>query len=384
VSHSSFVRAIAAFVLVVAVALAVPPATARQQPASTLEIVDFSFSPAELRVRAGTSVEVRNGGARPHTVTDRGSTFDTDPIVPGATATLSFETPGRYSVFCRINPGTMNAVVIVEADDAEATLPAARVETTDPARGEDLAFVPASLRVEAGATIDVADVGGKPHSLTSDDGSFDTGRIEPGAEDGTFAGSTASFRVDEPGIYEFFCQIHPDAMRGRLEVVASKAGDDVTDDGGGGTAPPPASASIADFEFVPLELSVAAEADVTWTNDGEAPHTVTFDDPKLDGAPIDSGRIEPGDAATLTAPSEQGSYTYLCEIHPSMRGVLTVAAASTAAPDDGTSSTTAAAQPVASDDGDDDGLPVVPVVIATIGGFAAGLVSTHVLGGRRP
>ena len=144
-------------------------------------IVDFDCSPRRLTVEAGTKVTWTNTGERPHTATDRGGTFDTKPIAPGDSAEVTLSTPGTYFYFCRINPAKMNGVLTVEpgADEPRTT----RVQAVDPGfTGDKFRFDPDELTVAAGTTLLVANVGGKPHTLTADDGSFDTGIIDPGAE----------------------------------------------------------------------------------------------------------------------------------------------------------------------------------------------------------
>jgi plastocyanin len=107
----------------------------------------------------------------------------------------------------------MNGVLTVEpgADDART----ARLQAVDEGfTGDKLRFDPAKLSVTAGTTLLVANVGGKPHTLTADDGSFDTGIVEPGAEGGRFAGKNASVTLNQAGTFKFHCEIHPAAMKG--------------------------------------------------------------------------------------------------------------------------------------------------------------------------
>lgn len=61
-----------------------------------------------------------------------------------------------------------------------------------------------------GATVTVVDGDGEPHTVTADDGSFDTGSFDSSAP-GTFVAPTA------PGSYPFHCTVHP-SMRGTLTV----------------------------------------------------------------------------------------------------------------------------------------------------------------------
>ena len=82
-------------------------AQAQNAPAA-VQVVDFTYNPLTLTVDAGTAVTFTNAGSHPHTVTDRGGTFDTNPISPKASASVTFSVPGTYSYFCRINPAKMN------------------------------------------------------------------------------------------------------------------------------------------------------------------------------------------------------------------------------------------------------------------------------------
>jgi plastocyanin len=298
------------------VLLAAPDPAAAAQAGEQAKIVDFNYAPGRITVKAGTTVTWTNTGQRPHTATDRGGTFDTKPISPGASATVTLSTPGTYFYFCRINPARMNGVLVVEpaADQGRAV----RVQAVDPGfTGDRLRFDPARLTVPAGTTLLVANVGGKPHSLTADNGAFDTGIIDPGAEGGRFAGKNASVTLNQAGTFKFHCEVHPAVMKGVVKVTGEAAG------GGPAAAsagPREADLGTVDFAFDPNNASVAAGGTVQVANRGRAPHTLTFDDVNLN-----TGTIDPGSSAKLTAPDAPGSYSYHCNVHPArMRGVLVV------------------------------------------------------------
>src|SRR4051794_5516839 len=112
--------AAAAIVLCLAAVGAMGPAAAQGGGKAAAKIVDFAFEPATLTVDLNTTVTWSNTGARPHTVTDRGGTFDTNQIAPGLTGQVSLTVPGTYHYFCRINPGTMNGVIVVKAGPTPA------------------------------------------------------------------------------------------------------------------------------------------------------------------------------------------------------------------------------------------------------------------------
>jgi plastocyanin len=343
-----------------ALALAPVPAAA-QGLAQAADIVDFDFAPKQLDVGLGTTVTWTNKGGRPHTVTDRGGTFDSDPILPGSTGTVTFSTPGTYHYFCRINPSKMNGLVVVAGSPAANTN---RVEALDPAiEGESLRFSPADLTVPAGSTILFANVGGKPHTLTADNGSFDTGVVAPGPEGGRFAGSNATVVVKQPGAIPFHCEIHPAVMKGTLTVTGEAAREGPSPPS---SAPRTAGVTTVDFAFDPAQSSVAPGGEVTWTNKGAAPHTATFDDETLD-----TGRIAPGSLAKLTAPLKPGSYSYRCDVHPArMRGVLVVVGENG---DDPARDQAAPAAAVAAGGGPGGGVSALVLATGVIGAFLGGL-----------
>jgi plastocyanin len=246
---------------------------------------------------------------------------------------VTFDAVGTFEIFCRINPGAMNATVVVEPGDEPPEK--VRVQTFDPnfdPRAEQLRFDPPELEVRPGTEVSVANVGGASHTLTADDATFDTGEIAPGAEQGRFPGDHASFVVDEPGEYDFRCLIHPGAMQGTL-VVAGEPLDAEPEEPPPQEKPDPGPEAdgdvviaMADFSFDPFEVAVAPGAQMTWSNGGSAPHTATFDEVEGQVEGLDTGTVAPGDRVTLTAPDAPGSYSYLCTIHPQMRGVVVVSA----------------------------------------------------------
>ncbi|MFG3365350.1 cupredoxin family copper-binding protein [Streptomyces sp. NPDC048156] len=77
--------------------------------------------------------------------------------------------------------------------------------------------------------------------------------------------------------------------------------------------------TIKDFAFQPAELEVGPGTKITVTNEDSAPHTLTADDKSFD-----TGDLAQGESATITAPSKPGSYSYICTVHPNMKGTLTV------------------------------------------------------------
>src|SRR3954464_12023485 len=158
-------RAAAALLLCLAAAAPMGGAAAQGSGTASNKIVNFEFTPTTMNVDVNTTISWTNAADRPHTVTDRGGTFD-NLVAPGGTATVSFTAPGTYHYFCRINPSKMNGIIVVKPGAQPASTN--RVEARDPAReGETLRFLPNTLTAQAGSTVLFANVGGKPHTMTA-------------------------------------------------------------------------------------------------------------------------------------------------------------------------------------------------------------------------
>lgn len=88
-----------------------------------------------------------------------------------------------------------------------------------------------------------------------------------------------------------------------------------TEDSGGTTG---TAVSIKDFSFNPAASTAKVGQEVTWTNGGSAPHTVTFDT-----GGVDSGTLSAGSTFKHTFDAA-GKFTYHCSIHSAMQATITV------------------------------------------------------------
>ena len=171
----------------------------------------------------------------------------------------------------------------------------------------------------------------REHTATSDgDGPIDSGTL------GT--GDTYRVRFPAAGSYAFLCLIHPE-MRGTIKVVDSAGGTGATPsstparptptpsspapsvDPTASPAVGPVAIDIVDFAFDTTSTQVPVGARVTWTNRGQAPHTVTGSD-----GSFDSGNLAAG-ATFETTFAAAGEFAYACAIHPDMIGTVTVVSA---------------------------------------------------------
>lgn len=75
---------------------------------------------------------------------------------------------------------------------------------------------------------------------------------------------------------------------------------------------------IVEFTYEPDPVVVQVGGKVTWQNEDTAPHTATADD-----GSFDTGTIEKGKLGSATF-KEVGTFTYFCEIHPTMHGTVEV------------------------------------------------------------
>ncbi|HEY2648820.1 MAG TPA: plastocyanin/azurin family copper-binding protein, partial [Puia sp.] len=80
---------------------------------------------------------------------------------------------------------------------------------------KNMAFNPASLSVTAGATVTWTNSDTTIHTVTADDGSFNSGNIAIGA--------TYSRVFNTAGTFSYHCTIHPE-MTGKVMVTGSTSG----------------------------------------------------------------------------------------------------------------------------------------------------------------
>jgi plastocyanin len=79
-----------------------------------------------------------------------------------------------------------------------------------------------------------------------------------------------------------------------------------------------ASVSAGDNFFAPPSITIQVGETVTWSNDGQVPHTVT-----ANSGSFDSGNLNPGQSFSHEF-SSPGNFSYFCAYHASMKGTVTV------------------------------------------------------------
>jgi plastocyanin len=97
-------------------------ARAQTTAAAAVSIDNFTFSPQQLTVKAGTTVTWTNKDDIPHGIAATGNTFkrsaamDTDDNY-----SFTFTTPGTYQYFCYIHPHMTGMIVVEAATGSNAT-----------------------------------------------------------------------------------------------------------------------------------------------------------------------------------------------------------------------------------------------------------------------
>lgn len=141
-----------------------------------------------------------------------GLKVETRVLGPGEATELTLDlAPGVYKVECLVDGHDdrgMEAFLEVRRDAPLVSVQGSGREDRVAISG--FAFAPAELEVRVGTEVTWTNDDPAPHTVTAEDGSFDSGTIDGGA---TFA-----LVLGEPGTIVYLCAIHPD-MRGRITVI---------------------------------------------------------------------------------------------------------------------------------------------------------------------
>jgi plastocyanin len=190
--------------------------------AITLEAEEIRPGPVTFVIRNGGALvhgfemeigEVGDHSGSGHSGGDDRFKVEGPALGPGRTLRIPLDlAPGVYEVECFVaehDDMGMRATLVVRRG---APLVRVDTETTSPDLVEigDFAFSPSPIEVESGTEVTWRNEDPTAHTVTADDGSFDSGTLDPGSEFATTFEGT--------GTFDYFCQIHP-TMRGAVRVV---------------------------------------------------------------------------------------------------------------------------------------------------------------------
>jgi plastocyanin len=140
-------------------------------------------------------------------------------------------------------------------------------------------------------------------------------------------GQTFRVTLTVPGVYQYFCSIHPLWMKASIVVKAGSSSASSTSSQS--TSPKTSSVVMPQgvgasntLNFTPKTMVVVIGVNntVTWTNMDVTKHTVHAQDNSFS-----SGDILPGQSFTHTFRTP-GNYSYYCDYHSWMRGLVIVKA----------------------------------------------------------
>ncbi|HEY8437289.1 MAG TPA: cupredoxin domain-containing protein, partial [Candidatus Limnocylindrales bacterium] len=180
---------------------------------------------------------------------------------------------------------------------------------------------PNTVTVAPGTTVRWVNNDGDRHRMRSRSGpvEFDSGNLEPG--------ESFSVTFTRKGSYPYVDDRNRDDANyhGTIVVATSASGGGAgTSSSGGGAAPATGTIRMANRAFSPSSVTIAAGGSVTFANADDRAHTAT-------GRGFDSGVLAPGARSRQTFPSP-GTFSFLCSIHPEMRGTVVVRGSTGAAP----------------------------------------------------
>lgn len=131
----------------------------------------------------------------------------------------------------------------------------------------------------------------------------------PGDEPATTAAPVAEAAVADAPVSD-------DPYAGLADAAQANEANDATAESAPETAT--AAVTIEGFAFSGA-ASVAPGTAIEVTNLDSAPHTLTADD-----GSFNTGNLAKNELGVITAPTEAGTYTFFCAIHPSMTGSITI------------------------------------------------------------
>jgi plastocyanin len=91
------------------------PSSATAVTGDRVSIQNFTYQPANLQVKVGTTVTWTNQDTAPHTITFRDSSLTSSGLLQkGAVYRYTFTQAGTFTYYCQVHP-TMTAQVVVTA-----------------------------------------------------------------------------------------------------------------------------------------------------------------------------------------------------------------------------------------------------------------------------
>lgn len=110
--HSSMRRLAVASAVLGMVAAMQGPLRAAEAP--RVKIDNFTFTPQELTVKAGTTVTFENADDIPHLVVATDNSFHSKALDTGDTYAFTFTKPGDFPYFCGLHPHMQGKITVTQ------------------------------------------------------------------------------------------------------------------------------------------------------------------------------------------------------------------------------------------------------------------------------
>jgi plastocyanin len=109
-------------------------------------------------------------------------------------------------------PTLVIAIMLLAGCGTQTRAAAAPVETTQVTMPPSYRFDPPQIQVQAGATVTWRNTDNFTHSVSVSGGEFPFLNLPPG--------QSGEITFDQPGVYDYVCTYHAQAMKGTVTVVA--------------------------------------------------------------------------------------------------------------------------------------------------------------------
>jgi plastocyanin len=189
----------------------------------TIDLGEWALTPEAPAIRPGpVTFVIRNRGTMAHgfeielegesSGPGSGSLFKSESALlePGGALRMRVELrPGVYKIECLVEGH--DDMGMEGFLDVRANAPLAKPERSRSGRVSiaSFAFSPSTIEVARGTRVTWRNDDPTAHTVTSDDGAFDSGTLE--------AGATYAIRLERAGVYPYRCLIHPE-MKGAVKV----------------------------------------------------------------------------------------------------------------------------------------------------------------------
>lgn len=86
----------------------------RAEDVQRVKIDNFTFTPQDLTVKAGTTVTFENADDIPHLVVATDNSFHSKALDTGDTYAFTFTKPGDFPYFCGIHPHMQGKITVTQ------------------------------------------------------------------------------------------------------------------------------------------------------------------------------------------------------------------------------------------------------------------------------